>query len=92
MNESLGIFRHTWSILSKLDLVLVISLIILLTLGGITLHSASGEDAGMMQRHFIHLAIAAVAMLIAAQLPSHILSQWSLWVYAFGIILLILVI
>lgn len=91
MNESLGIFRHIWEILSKLDLVLLISLIILLTLGGITLHSASGENAEMMNRHFIHLAIATVAMLVTAQFPSHILSQWSLWVYGGGIILLILV-
>ena len=92
MYESLGIFRLIWGILSKLDLVLLISLVILLTLGGITLHSASGENAAMMQRHFIHLAIATTAMVITAQLPSHILSQWSLWVYGGGIILLILVI
>ena len=91
MYESLGIFRHIWEVLSKLDLVLLISLVILLTLGGITLHSASGEDANMMQRHFIHLAIAASTMLVAAQLPSHILSQWSIWVYSAGIVLLILV-
>ena len=91
MNESLGIFRHIWDILSKLDLVMLISLVILLTLGGITLHSASGENAAMMQRHFIHLAIAATAMLIIAQLPSHILSQWSVWGYGGGIILLIMV-
>lgn len=91
MYESLGIFRHIWTILSKLDLVLLISLVILLTLGGITLHSASGENAAMMQRHFIHLAIATTVMIVTAQLPSHILSQWSLWVYGGGIILLILV-
>ncbi|MGB1310765.1 MAG: FtsW/RodA/SpoVE family cell cycle protein, partial [Leucothrix sp.] len=92
MNESLGIFRPIWQVLSKLDLVLLISLIILLTLGGITLHSASGENAVMMQRHFIHLAIATTAMLVTAQLPSHILSQWSIWVYGAGIALLVLVI
>jgi len=91
MDESLGVFRHIWNVLSKLDLVLLISLIVLLTLGGITLHSASGEDVLMMQRHFIHLAIATTAMLVAAQLPSHILSQWSLWVYGAGLILLLLV-
>ena len=91
MNESLGIFRHAWDILSKLDPVLLVSLCILLTLGGITLHSASGENAAMMQRHSIHLLIAAIAMLVTAQLPSHILSQWSIWIYSAGVALLILV-
>lgn len=91
MNNSMGIFRLAWEVLSKLDLVLLIALIILLTLGGITLHSASGENVVMMEKHFIHLFIAAVVMLVAAQVPSHILSQWSIWVYFGGIALLILV-
>ena len=91
MYESIGIFRHVWNVISKLDLVLLISLVILLTLGATTLLSASGENAVMMQRHFIHLAIATSVMIVAAQLPSHILSQWSIWAYSGGILLLLLV-
>lgn len=92
MYNSLGILRPAWEVLSKLDLVMLLALAALLTLGGITLHSASGGDAAMMQRHFFHLIFAALVMLVAAQFPSHILSQWSIWAYSAGIILLILVI
>lgn len=92
MDNSLGILRPVWEIISKIDLVMLIALVVLLTLGGITLHSASGENAAMMERHFIHLVLASIAMVIAAQFPSHILSQWSIWAYCGGIALLVLVI
>ena len=92
MDNSLGILRPAWAIISKMDLVLLIALVVLLTLGGITLHSASGENAVMMERHFAHLIIASIVMLVTAQFPSHILSQWSVWIYGGGLILLVLVI
>ncbi|PID45567.1 MAG: rod shape-determining protein RodA [Proteobacteria bacterium] len=92
MDNSLGILRPIWAVISKLDLVLLVALAILLTLGGVTLYSASGENIIMMERHFIHLIIATIVMIVMAQIPSHILSQWSVWIYAGGVILLVLVI
>jgi len=56
-----------------------------------TLFSASGENARMMHNHTIHLVLAAVVMLVAAQLPSDMLNRWSIWIYAFGVVVLILV-
>ena len=77
--------------LASIDLVMVVTLIMLLSLGSITLFSATGENTQMMNNHAIHLILATVVMLIATQLPSDMLNRWSVWIYAFGIIVLIMV-
>lgn len=77
--------------LVSIDLVLIVTLIMLLSLGSITLFSASGENIKMMNSHTIHLIIATIAMLIASQIPSDMLNRWSVWIYALGIILLVMV-
>ena len=77
--------------LASIDLVLVVTLIMLLSLGSITLFSATGENAKMMHNHTLHLILATIAMLIASQLPSDMLNRWSLWIYVFGVIMLIMV-
>jgi len=77
--------------LVSIDLVLVVALIMLLSLGSITLFSATGENSKMMNNHTFHLILATIAMLIATQLPSDMLNRWSVWIYAFGIIVLVMV-
>lgn len=77
--------------LVSIDLVLVVTLIMLLSLGSITLFSATGENSRMMNNHTIHLILATIAMLIATQLPSDMLNRWSVWIYSFGVIVLIMV-
>ncbi len=77
--------------LASIDLVLVVTLIMLLSLGSITLFSATGENSKMMNSHTIHLILATIAMLIATQLPSDMLNRWSVWIYAFGVVVLIMV-
>lgn len=77
--------------LVSIDLVLVVTLIMLLSLGSITLFSATGENSRMMNNHTIHLILATIAMLIASQLPSDMLNRWSVWIYSFGVIVLIMV-
>ena len=92
MDRSVGFFEGIFRLLSRIDLVLFAALLILLTLGGLTLYSASGENMHMMTRHAIHLGLAAGVMLFASQLSSNLLNRMSVWIYAVGIILLILVI
>jgi len=77
--------------IASIDLVIVVTLIMLLSLGSITLFSATGENAKMMNNHTIHLILATVVMLVAAQLPSDMLNRWSVWIYAFGVVVLIMV-
>jgi len=92
MDRSVGFFGSIFRLLSRIDLIMFVVLLILLTLGGLTLYSASGENMHMMTRHAIHLGLSASIMLFASQLPSSFLNRMSVWIYAIGIVLLILVI
>ncbi len=90
--------HHTTSILaiilrwlSSIDLVMVVTLIMLIVLGSLTLFSATGENERMMNNHLIHLALATTMMLIASQIPGNLLNRWSIWIYGFGVVVLILV-
>lgn len=89
--NSFDLSRILMRLISSIDLVLIVTLILLLSLGSITLFSASGEDMRMMNNHTIHLILATIIMLIASQLSSEMLNRWSIWIYTFGIIVLILV-
>ncbi len=77
--------------ITSIDLVLIVSLIILISLGSITLVSATGENVVMMNNHTIHLILATVVMLGATQIPSETLNRWSIWIYIFGVLMLVLV-
>ena len=98
MNRSGGLLGAIFRLLSRIDLVLFTALAILLSLGGLTLYSASGadyvsrENMFIITRHVIHLGLSAGIMLFAAQLPSSLLSRISVWIYIIGVILLVLVI
>ncbi|MCK5903554.1 MAG: rod shape-determining protein RodA [Cocleimonas sp.] len=92
MDRSVGFFSTVFRLLSRLDLVLLTALLILLSLGALTLYSASGQNIVMMNRHLVHLAIAAVLMLLTSQISSTLLNRISIWVYLVGVILLVLVI
>lgn len=97
-SRSGGFLGAVFQLLSRIDLVLFIALVILLSLGGLTLYSASGadyisgENMYIITRHAVHLGLAAGVMLLAAQLPSSFLNRVSVWIYLIGVILLILVI
>ena len=98
MYRSGGLLGAIFRLLSRIDLVLFTALVILLSLGGLTLYSASGADyvsgesMTIITRHVIHLGLATGVMLFAAQLPSNLLNRVSVWIYLIGIILLVLVI
>lgn len=77
--------------LSSIDLVLLVTLIMLIVLGNLTLFSATGENERMMNNHLVHLTLAGLVMLVASQIPGHLLNRWSVWIYGFGVLVLVLV-
>ena len=77
--------------IASIDLVLIVALIILISLGTATLFSASGENERMMNTHTVHLILATLVMLITSQLSSELLNRWSVWIYVFGVVVLVLV-
>ncbi len=75
----------------RLDPVLLLALLVLVGLGLIVLYSASGQNADMLWRQGVRLAIAFIVMLVFAQISPHNLRLWSPWVYGLGLLSLIAV-
>ena len=74
------------------DFPLLFGIIVLCTIGLIVIYSAGGQDTDLVYRQAIKLMIALFGMVLIAQLPPAEIARWSLWIYLFGIILLVLVI
>lgn len=89
--SSPGIIGTVLRWLSSIDLVMIVALIMLTVLGSLTLFSASGESEKMMNNHLFHLILAGILMLLASQIPGHLLNRWSVWIYGFGVLVLVLV-
>lgn len=75
-----------------IDSILLLLLIILSAIGMLLLYSASGADNDLMARQAIHLCIAFVLLIVAANLPLRLLKKVSMAVYLLGLALLIAVI
>lgn len=74
-----------------IDLPLLLAVIVLCIIGLFILYSAGGQDIELVYRQAIKLTIALLGMIIIAQLPPTEIERWSLWLFAFGIVLLVLV-
>ena len=74
-----------------LDWPLLGALLLLCGLGLLALYSAGNQDAGLLYRQAVKLGLALGAMLLVAQVPPARLAGWSVWLYAGGILLLLLV-
>lgn len=72
-----------------LDPVLLLSLLLLTFYGLIVLYSGGGQSEYYMKRQVVFFAIAYAGMLVVAQVQMHVLQRWAIWLYAFGILLLI---
>jgi len=74
-----------------IDWPLLTGLIALSSLGLVILYSASGENWAIVTRQMIWMFIAFTIMLIAAQIPPHLIQLWTPWVFAAGLIFLVMV-
>jgi len=74
-----------------LDHVLLLGIGILLLLGLGVLYSAGDESIALINRQLTRIALAFAVMLVIAQIPPSVLRFWSPWMYAVGVILLVLV-
>jgi rod shape determining protein RodA len=75
----------------KLDGPLLVGLALVCFYGLIVLYSASGQKWGTMLAAVIRLGIGAVAMVVLAQLRPQQLRAAAPWLYAIGIVLLVVV-
>jgi len=75
----------------QLDGPLLIGLALVSCYGLIVLYSASGQSLGMVLRAVMRLVMGAVAMLALAQLRPQQLRAAAPWIYALGLVLLLVV-
>ncbi len=74
-----------------IDWPLLAALLLLSGLGLLVLYSAGNQDLALVQRQALKLGLALAVMAGIAQLPPARLAHWSVWIYAGGILLLVLV-
>ncbi len=74
-----------------LDGPLLAGLLLLCGLGLVVLYSASGQSSSLLIKQLIRLGVAATAMLVVAQIPPKLLKIWTPWLFAAGILLLVMV-
>ena len=77
--------------LQRVDAVLLAALSLLIFLGLTTLYSASGGNEEQVIRQAAHFALGLLLVVLFSQIPSKTLRQWAVWLYAAGVVLLILV-
>ena len=75
----------------KLDGPLLIGLGLIALFGQVVLYSASGQDWGSVLRGVARIALGTVAMLALAQVKPSLLRRLAPWLFAFGVVLLIVV-
>ena len=75
----------------RIDLPLLIFLLLLTSFGLVILFSASDESERYLRRQVLFLCVAYGVMFTIAQVRLHALVRWAPWLWAIGVILLILV-
>ena len=84
--------RSVVSYISRhLDRQLLILITVVLIMGLLTLHSASGGNTARTLSQVANILVALVVMWVVANVPLHYLSRIALPVYVFGLVMLIVV-
>jgi rod shape determining protein RodA len=82
---------RTLALRLHVDVPLVVGLLVLSALGLLVLYSAGGQDSDLLARQAIRLAVGFGVMFVVAQIAPVHYRFWTPWLYAIGIVLLILV-
>ncbi len=74
-----------------LDYLMAVGIGLLVLVGLGVLYSAGDQSIDLIQRQLTRLVLAIAVLLVVAQIPPSTLRFWSPWMYAVGVILLVLV-
>lgn len=74
-----------------LDPLMLVALLAIIGYGLVVLYSAVNGDSGLFTNQLIRMGLAVVAMVVAAQLHPRFYLRWAPFVYAGGVLLLVLV-
>jgi rod shape determining protein RodA len=87
-DESLRQPRSRW-LSWRIDPLLFLGLLLVNAFGIVVLYSASGHNTFMIERQMVFFLLAYAVMLGVAQIRPAFMERWALWLYLFGIVLLI---
>ena len=79
----------TWVGAPRLDPVLLILLMVIISFGLLVLYSASGQDMAVVNRQAMRLGFGLFVMLLLSQVPPRVLRSWTPWLYGLGIAMLL---
>jgi len=82
--------RTIWQAI-HIDIPLLLGVLVLLTIGLFILYSSSNQNLAMLEQQLLRILMSLVIMLIFAQIPPITYQRWAIWLYAIGVILLIVV-
>ncbi|AFU98616.1 rod shape-determining protein RodA [Simiduia agarivorans] len=93
MPEAHADLRRKANVLQVLhiDLPLLVLLLALAAFGLTVLYSAAGSELHYVKRQSVFFVMGFIGMFIVAQIPLAMMQRWAPWVYAGGVLLLILV-
>jgi len=74
-----------------IDPVLFAGLLLLTAIGLGVLYSAGDASSALVEKQLIRISLAFIVMFFVAQIPPYILYLWTPWIFALGVLLLILV-
>lgn len=74
-----------------IDLPLLILLLLTAAFGLTVLYSAAGSELHYVRRQAVFFVMGFVGMVMVAQVPLAMMQRWAPWVYAAGVLLLVLV-
>ncbi len=74
-----------------IDIWLLLLLLVITVVGLVVLYSASGHSVSVVKRQALYFLIAYGAMFTIAQVPVTLMRYLAPWTYAFGVVLLVLV-
>ncbi len=74
-----------------IDPILFVALLLLTAAGLGILYSAGDGSIELVQKQGVRLGLAFLMMIIVAQIPQHQLYLWTPWIFAVGMVLLVLV-
>jgi len=83
-------YRTIWQCI-HIDIPLLFSILLLMSLGLFILYSASGQDMRTVNQQIMHIGFALIVMFFFAQIPPTTYQRWAPFIYAVGVAALITV-
>ncbi|AJZ89363.1 cell wall shape-determining protein [Klebsiella michiganensis] len=83
--------KRIFGVRIHVDPSLLLLIVLLLAYSAFVMWSASGQDAGMMERKVVQITMGLIVMIVMAQIPPRFYERSAPWLFALCVILLLLV-